>query len=196
MASNCIYRSVSLQAGESFTLPPGAEIVSATDINAITSTCPIPDNLESLECYIIVLLANVDNLTQTYVWEGCGNDCNAYMTSITVGGVTYTFPSAFTADDRGKFDVGGVASYIASTPAISGMMLSLGTNNDYDYPRGGVATLCFKTTPSIAAETYLTLTTSLLGLGTPEPVTTVRVYAQKLSDYSGGAGTCACAATT
>lgn len=196
MATNCIYRSVTLQAGESFTLPPGGEIVSATDLNSITSTCPLPDNLEELECYIFVLAANVDNLSATYVWEGCGADCNAYMSNLTVGGITYTFPTALTADDRGKFDVSGLSAYITGNQSLNGLMLNLGTSTDYAYPNGGVATLCFKTTPSVAQETYLTLSTGVFGIGSPVPISTVRVYAQKLSDYGGGSGTCSCAAST
>ena len=207
MPTNCIYRSVNLQAGESFTLPPGAEIVSATDINAITSTCPIPDNLESLECYVFVVMAT-HNFTDgaTRVWMGANNsgDSNAFIVTITVGGVTYDLSPDIYADSNGVFDVGQLAAAISSNPSINGMMLSLGVAADYDGPplggawRGGVASLCFKTTASIAAETYITLTSTLFGLGSPEPVTTVRAYAQKLSDYSGegGAGICTCAATT
>jgi hypothetical protein len=187
----CVTKSITLQPGEPFNLPAGAEIISATDINSLSSTCPLPSDLEELECYIFVLAANVDNVTGTIVWEGCP-DCNAYMPSITVGGTTYTFPSAFTADDRGKFDVAGLAAYIASNSSINGVMLNVGIDNDYDFPRGGVATLCFQTPPSVAAETYVTLYTQVIGLGLPAPTSVVRVYARKLSEYTGGAGTCAC----
>ena len=47
---NCIYKSVTLAAGEQFTLPPGAEIISATDINSFTSTCPKPTTLDTFVC--------------------------------------------------------------------------------------------------------------------------------------------------
>jgi hypothetical protein len=198
MATNCIYRSVSLQVGESFTLPPGAEIVSATDLNSITSTCPLPDNLEALECYIFVLLAADPISSGRGVWSGgSSGDENAFILTLTVGGVTYNIPD-IPADSNGIFDVGQLASVIASNPSINGMMLSLGvaSGSDPASTRGGVGTLCFKTTPSIAADTYLQLNTSLFNVGTPEPTTLVRLYPKKLSDYAGGVGTCTCAAST
>lgn len=39
MATNCIYKSVDLVAGEVFVLPPGAEIVSVTDDTVLESSC-------------------------------------------------------------------------------------------------------------------------------------------------------------
>lgn len=195
---SCIYRAITLQPGESFTLPPGAEIVSATDANSLTSTCTIPDNLEELECYIFVLMGAVDsfNANLRAVWETNGSiGPNAFIQSITLGGITYDLDPDISGDDRGKFDVGTLAARITSSTALSSLMFDLGTSNTYDYPRGGVATLCFKTIPSVAAETYLTLTTFLLNVGSPAPQTTVRVYAQKLSDYEGVGGTCSCSSS-
>lgn len=197
MATPCteIYRSVTLAPGEQFNLPPGAELLGATTISDITSTCPLPSNLEELDCYLFSMLANVENLDATYVWEGCGGDCNAYLESITVAGITYPISPALTADDRGKFDVAGLASFISTNASISGVLLNISGSTDYDYPRGGAATLCFKTFPSVAQDTYVTLATYLQGLGTPTPSTKVRVYAQLRSDYIAGgtpAATCNC----
>jgi hypothetical protein len=44
-------KAVLLKPGESFTLPPGATLVAASDEAAIESTCDIPD-LEELTCYV------------------------------------------------------------------------------------------------------------------------------------------------
>lgn len=50
--NNCIFKTVSLAAGEQFNLPPGAELLGSSNVNAITSTCPIP-KLEDQAHYTI-----------------------------------------------------------------------------------------------------------------------------------------------
>lgn len=49
----CVYRAITLQSGESYVLPAGAELVSSTNPNLITAEngCADTDNLEEFLCY-------------------------------------------------------------------------------------------------------------------------------------------------
>lgn len=49
--NNCIYKTISLQDGEVFVVPPGAELLYVSDTNAVVSSCDqeIPD--VSSTCY-------------------------------------------------------------------------------------------------------------------------------------------------
>lgn len=58
---NCIYKSVSLIAGETFVLPPGAEIVSVSDDSVIESSCPGTEfPIAENKCYRISWTATSD----------------------------------------------------------------------------------------------------------------------------------------
>lgn len=57
--TNCIYRSITLTAGETFVLPPGAEVISVSDSAAVSSSCgelPVAET----KCYKISWVENVD----------------------------------------------------------------------------------------------------------------------------------------
>lgn len=56
----CIYKSVTLQAGETFVLPPGAELISASSATAITSSCGDDIPVEETKCYKIRWVENTD----------------------------------------------------------------------------------------------------------------------------------------
>ncbi len=56
----CKYRSVTLAAGETYVLPPGAEIVSVSDLGALTSSCDEDFPTEELKCYTIAWVTNID----------------------------------------------------------------------------------------------------------------------------------------
>lgn len=88
---NCIYRSITLAANEEFTLPPGAEIIGSSNINSITSTCPLPTNLEQLGCYgFVVVAATGVNGGETEVWE----DTQITFLGLNYDGIDYPFVSA------------------------------------------------------------------------------------------------------
>lgn len=57
------YTSVTLSAGESYILPPGATIISATDPSALTSVndCFDPSTLETPVCYEFAFGRDADN---------------------------------------------------------------------------------------------------------------------------------------
>lgn len=180
----CIYKSVTLAAGEQFNLPPGAVLVAATDESAISSTCPIPE-LEELKCYIIAAYASDEVGCGTGVWEG---DANATISGITIAGTYYSLNVG--SNDSGSFYMDQVVNWINSNPSYSGMLQNASYGRDWDGNcRGGVATLCFKTIPSIAENTYLHLNTSLVSPGNSGIDT--RAYAMDYGSFSGSAK-CGC----
>lgn len=77
-STNCIYKSVTLSAGETFVLPPGAELISASDTNAITSSCPDPIPNVPVKCWRIAYALNEDP-------EG-GRTINAIIALPPIGG--------------------------------------------------------------------------------------------------------------
>lgn len=56
----CKYKSITMTAGETFVLPPGAEIISVSDLTAVTNSCPDPLPTEELLCYRITWVTNID----------------------------------------------------------------------------------------------------------------------------------------
>lgn len=56
----CKYKSVTMTAGEVFVLPPGAEVISVSDLGAVTSSCPDPLPTEEMLCYRIAWITNID----------------------------------------------------------------------------------------------------------------------------------------
>lgn len=60
--TTCVYNTVSVNPGTSFILPPGASIISVSDVNSVTSECADLTNLETPECYIAkIVVYNNDN---------------------------------------------------------------------------------------------------------------------------------------
>lgn len=59
-STNCIYKSVTLTAGETFVLPPGAELISASDSNAITNSCGTEIPNVPIKCWRIAYVLNED----------------------------------------------------------------------------------------------------------------------------------------
>lgn len=96
---SCSYRSITLQPGESYVLPAGAQIISATDSNTITSvnSCANLDNLEDLVCIEINWATQPDNGGGTSPWSVVNQDTECI--GIGVNGVDYDFSSPTSGDD-------------------------------------------------------------------------------------------------
>jgi hypothetical protein len=108
--NSCIYKSVTLAAGEQFNLPPGAVLVAATDATAITSTCPLPDELAGPICGTFFVVIDVDSNS------GHPNDEeNFRINNINVGGTI--------------IDFGG--QRIIASGSNPGSLVSLATLNSY-----------------------------------------------------------------
>lgn len=85
----CTYRTITLQPGESYVLPAGAEIISATDSATITSVndCANLDNLEEIGCYGFVIASHDGSAAGTEVWV----PPNVIYTGVTLSNVFYPF---------------------------------------------------------------------------------------------------------
>jgi hypothetical protein len=55
MATICVTNSITIQPGENFVLPPGAEIIGSTDVDSITSSCVDLTNVEEPELFIALV---------------------------------------------------------------------------------------------------------------------------------------------
>lgn len=87
---NCITKSITLSAGESFVLPPGATLLGATDVGNLTSECADLDNLESATCYTVVLAGFDNSNGHTEYFENnqqtvTGFELNGTFTAFTTG---------------------------------------------------------------------------------------------------------------
>lgn len=144
MADNCIYKSVTLQAGESFTLPPGAQIISASNVGALTSTCPIPTDLEQPACYIAIIpWINNTNDNDDY-WE-LDSDVS-YFSGIYLNNIKTNFDTSVRIDNPG-----GLALKLKNTiPAILFSTWSFGGSFPPIANFNGRYYILIQTIPSIA----------------------------------------------
>lgn len=124
---SCTYQSVTLQTGDSFVLPPGATLISATDPNLLTSEngCADKDlaNLATVECYKSTF-ADVDQL---------GGHTPAYIivtiVGISINGSLYPFTTPFTFNETWTIPpfVTGLTTAINTTsigPLITGLTVT------------------------------------------------------------------------
>ena len=164
MPTTCITNSVTLQAGESFILPPGATIIGTSVEDAIESTCDLPD-LETPECYVFDFVTSNQDLdaSDAYNYDPDVID----VVGLRIKGVTTSFILADAFDHYTI--VLGTISFNAGISAtttdlktrssslfmstINASMCHKGASNK----EGIRITLCFKTIPSIGDDSYLIL---------------------------------------
>lgn len=140
----CTYKSVTLQPGEVFTLPPGATLVSATDVNAITSTCAIP-TLETLECYCLRVIIQNDTGGATEPFQ-----YNAVKTNgLWVGETFYPWADGDGTIQNFSDIQDHMFEWMAAMPSIGGLFSGFCQTNQSEGSYGDGFTLCFKTIPSI-----------------------------------------------
>lgn len=191
MACNYVYRSVTLQPDEPFNLPPGAELISATDINSLTSTCPLPSTLEPLECWIIYIgMTEADDFDSNSIWMVDADLGGSKGIGITVNNTfyPYTMPQGF----EGEPQLGGFVSYVNSDPVLSGLLLNASKAEALNAGKGGAATFCFKAPASIAQNTYITWQTGVDEAGDNlQGIIQARFYAVPYATFT-GKPKCAC----
>lgn len=161
MATTCIIRSVTLQPNEEFILPPGAELISVSDIGNITTTCNV-DNLEELQCYVCVLGINDDETADRYFKEGNpGGMGDTFIKGFYLNDSYTEFPSPlFPHHETGFFDASQLLSLLQSyiPGIISGNWYYENPNGapPMGEPKNATATLLqIKTIPSIAENLYI-----------------------------------------
>ena len=137
---NCIYRAVTLQAGESFVLPPGAELLGVSDIGNITSTCNT-DNLEEALCYTMEFGVS-ENESSSPVLED--NDYNLYF---VVDGTEYQIIN--------ELGAGGLSVWLTNaSPIVAAIPPGIITNpvlTNSDTGDRHTATFTFSAIPSLAS---------------------------------------------
>lgn len=163
----CIYKSVTLAANEQFTLPPGAEIVSATGgLDSFDSTCSKPTSIETPGCYGFILVAR----------EPSGNESRAYdadddlkYTGLYLNNTYYPFSSTF------QFGSGTFVSSITSVP-FGSLLTNFCTSSSNDTSRNSIkAYIIFRTLPSIAKTLELRAETNSPNSGSGVPNVEFRI---------------------
>lgn len=149
----CTYQSITLQAGESFILPPGAELVSASNLSNITSEndCLDLTNIEEVQCYGVIFGDSNPGGSETPVY----NTVDIY--GLRVDNIDYPFVGTITANSSAT----AIKSAIDTTtfgPLITNITIQLVDSPD----RGNVLYVAFQSIPSITSDMYF------YGLGTGE----------------------------
>ena len=151
---SCIIKSVTLQANESFVLPPGATLIAATDPKLITVSpdgCTPIDNLETLKCYAYRFsgqLGRDSNRTQN--WEL--QEDNFFVEGIVINDVYYPFASSI----QGWQNYTSFQSVIDTVTQFSGIITAFSNGMEADSyvnlggNSGWTNVVYIKTVPSIA----------------------------------------------
>lgn len=146
--TSCVYQSITLQAGETFILPPGAEVVSVTDVTNITSEndCLDLTNVEEVECYGVIFGdSNESGPSQPIVVYSTVN-----IYGFRIDDVDYPFTTSFTANSSTTAIVSAFNSTVFG-PLITGVATELVSDSN----RGNVKYIAFKCIPSITNDMYL-----------------------------------------
>lgn len=154
---SCIYKTISLQAGEKFAIPSNGELVSVSDPTLIESTCPLPV-LDEFGCYAFVFGNGEDDGDDDQIFEAA-NYSNTPVKGIVFNDVVYNFPSDFPATPGGgTYDLPAIITAINST-SLGTLIFdaSAAINNQND--EGVMSYIVFKTTASIADNLFLNMFT-------------------------------------
>jgi hypothetical protein len=148
LLQNIIYKSIVLQPGEQFILPPGAVVISSTNASATQSSCDDLDSLEDLECFTFVFGNAATDGGSAQLFEAPGFPVVAFR----VGGAKYTLDPPFapstTSSPVGQYDLAGLVSAINSK--TGGVLVNpvLGEHNEGGH--GIIEFITFRTTSSLA----------------------------------------------
>lgn len=135
---SCIIKSVTLAEGETFVLPPGAELIGATDPGAITSVndCAPTDNLQTLACYTCIIGIGAEDGNASQLWEAeptsgsGGGDVRlvgiANKTSLGTIDTLYNFTTTYDWLDYTGLRANGVGGSTAQTSLATDVMTLIG----------------------------------------------------------------------
>ena len=174
-STNCIFKSVTLAANEQFSLPPGAEIVSASGgLDSFNSTCPKPTSIETPQCYGFVIAANEGTYgSHTEPFE----ETQIFFTGLAVNGTSYPF------SNQTGFDAGAVSTAMGTTSIGSVFSGFAVADNSDRY--GWHQYIVFKTIPSIAKNLELVGYTLAGNQGSGFANAIFRIPAYTLNELSG-----------
>ncbi len=197
----CTYNSITLQVGQSFVIPPGGQIIGASDIDLLTAQddCVDLTNLEEAACYGFFFSESISD-----GGDAAYNDVQ--IQGIIVNGVTYpfslsvnppNFPSSGTIPTSFLEDLQNRLSELS----IGGLFFNFsgwGQSTPSSGDASNTVMVCFTTFPSIATNMYF------YGLGlnssSPQaayvpvqfPVTTPEVMYDQLYVVANFIGKCSC----
>ena len=167
-STSCIYKSVTLQEGEVFVLPPGAEVISVSDDNNITSQagCLNLDNLETLGCYIARVGATDDEGEIRFFKEGVDTKIEGFY----LGDEYTSFASPYSPNEfNSYYDAPGLLFELKTLlPAVfdySYAYYPAGLPPTIEYANATLTYFQIKTIPSIAENLYLYVTSNAGGPG-------------------------------
>lgn len=148
-------KAVKLEAGEPFTLPPGAQLIAATNAAGLESTCELPD-LEQLECYAVGMAISEDDGNQT------DNLTVTVIEGIKVGATKYPFATPISVrDELGAILADGILENVIPADVSKGYIqgqiqglsigsIILGLCASVEHYEGYGLYYVFQTIPSIA----------------------------------------------
>lgn len=184
-----IYKSVTLEPGEQFTLPPNSELIGASAPEQLDSTCDLP-TLEELGCYAFTIGLNPEEGAASEIFEA-DNNSNIYISGIKVGNTSYSFSSPVTsAVPTGLIDLVDLANKINTAGAGEVLLnVSTGFKLDYGIGTGSRATMnyiVFKTLPSIGSSIRLICSASAPVFTVPasNPLVAFEIPARPYADVS------------
>jgi len=175
----CIYKSVDLVAGETFVLPPGAEVISVSDASVIESSCEQEFTVAEKLCYTIdwALTYDTEGLINYFplpfnppiiipdannAWDNEGDDPDITIASYAAAGVIV--PLGTPATDFTALEASIASSSIGAlltnrkynSGYVSGINNADNINWNGDFQSGfTVYQLAFKAVPEVAATVYL-----------------------------------------
>lgn len=90
--ATCLIKSYTLSPGEPFILPPGATVIGATNVDGLTSLCSDLENLEQVQCYVVILAGMANTNTKSDYFEETqqevqGFELNGIFTAFDGGSV-------------------------------------------------------------------------------------------------------------
>jgi hypothetical protein len=192
-------RQLKIKAGECIVMPGNAKIqqvlASSNGVGVSSPDCPeLADEIENkivpVECFIIhIVMDDRASDSETSTWTA--NETVYGTDGISVNGVFYSFNTGI--GDGGDLFMGSMANFINGHPVMSSLLLNA-TAAHGGSQRGGIATLCFKTLPSIAKDVYIQVTSGVAAFGSGnEPYANAKFYAVPYDSYN-KAYKCSCSA--
>lgn len=154
---DCKFKAVTLAAGETFVLPPGAVLIGSTDESNFTADCDIPP-LETPECYTFNVVATEESGGTTPVFKADNIKVLGFYLTNTKTFHPFPVPTnSFTAI------LANIAGQIPQTD-LGPIFTDICVNSDDDSggDRGQAAGVTFKTIPSIGDNLQVRVSTSAL----------------------------------
>jgi len=153
---NCITNSITLAVGENFTLPPGASIISVSDVASIQSDCLDISSLEGRACYCFQILFTEERGDTTPVYKNNNVDVHG----LYIASTKQFYP--FTSSLAGIGSIlANISTSIPTTPSLGSMFTNICVNYDEGArDRGQVVNVCFEILPSIGDDLFMKTSTS------------------------------------